>query len=81
MINGVGMMWGDKSSKETMQEFALRGVEYFTKKYGYPPTMLEYRIEDGKIDIPNVECMGVTSNAQRGHILFYPAEDRTKLNK
>lgn len=54
MIDNLAMMWsrgGHEDDKLTWQQIAEKGVIYFTKKYGYAPTRIEYSSIDGDINI------------------------------
>jgi len=71
----LGMLWGHPKSKQDFQQFAEEGVEYFNKKYGYIPTELQYRVEDGIVRIPGITCIAVISNHQRQTIMLLPAPE------
>jgi hypothetical protein len=71
--DNIGLMWGSPHPKQTFQKFAEEGVEYFKRKYGYMPTRIEYRIEDGVIDIPGIVCKAKSTGHQRHTIMLFPA--------
>ena len=75
MSKPIGLMWGHPNPKQTFQQFAEEGVEYFVRKYGYYPTELHYRAEDGTVSIPKVQCIAVTSDHQLQTIMMYPAQE------
>ena len=78
MSDEYAMEWGgfDKG-RMSLQKFAEEGVAYFTKFYGYSPTHIEYREEDGSLDIPGISCISRRTNVRMSTVLIYPAKKRS----
>jgi hypothetical protein len=68
------LLWGNPLPKQTYQEFVASGVARFVKKFGYPPTLIEYSIEDEELDIPDVKCVPLIS-VSKGTVRIYPATE------
>jgi hypothetical protein len=66
------MLWGNPLPKQTYQEFVADGVARFVRKFGYPPTLIEYSTEDETLNIPDVKCVHLTS-VLKNTIRIYPA--------
>lgn len=67
-------MWTHKPANQSLQAFAEEGVAYVEKKYGYKPLRVEYRQEEGEINIPDVPCIAKSSNVQPGVVLLFITE-------
>ena len=75
----LAMMWsrgGIEDNKLSLEKLAEAGVVYFTRKYGYPPTKIEYCAADGKLEIQDILCVPLTKDIYPGILKFYPAVDR-----
>lgn len=72
----LAMMWSHIPHGQSLQDFAEDGVAYFKRKFGYSPTKIEYRVEDGEINISGILCVSKSSGIQRKVVLIYPAEPR-----